>query len=99
MVGCSLLAAFPLCCTLLIRSRSATAALRAISCRVPVRQPGRGANPDAPCHSRPGLPENRGNAGGTPDWPGRNTTGRPSRASRRPQGTKTRPETHGTAGN
>ncbi|WP_425058218.1 hypothetical protein [Sporomusa carbonis] len=75
-------------------------ALRAVSCRAAIRQLGRGTGPKAPYHSPTGLPGVTGNLG----WPRtlrgapaghsgksvRNTTSRPSRASCRPPGTKSK---------
>ncbi len=69
-------------------------ALRAVSCRAAAHSLGRGCRPEHSLTLAPGLPGEPGNVG----WPrtnargpaghygqtGRNTTGRPSRASRRP---------------
>ena len=100
-----LLAALRWRCTLLIRSRSATAALRVVSCQVAVYSLGGGGRPEYSLTFAPGLPGEPGNVG----WPrtlrgastghsgrtARNTTGRPSRAHCRPPGTKTKPEVRG----
>lgn len=91
MAARPLLAAFRWRCTFLIRSRSANAALRVVSCRAAAHSLGRGGRPEHSLTLAPGLPGEPGNVG----WPrtlrgapeghsggsGRNTTGRPSRAS------------------
>ena len=93
-----LLAAFRWRCTLLIRSRSAPAALRVVSCLVAVYSLGGGGRPEYSLTFAPGLPGEPGNVGWSRTLRGastghfgrtaRNTTGRPSRASRRSPGTK-----------
>ncbi|MDF2857067.1 MAG: hypothetical protein K0Q87_2918 [Neobacillus sp.] len=67
MAGRPLLAAFRCRCTLLIRSRSATAALRVVSCRTAVHSLGRGGRPEYSLTLAPGLPGERG----TPVGPAR----------------------------
>ncbi len=96
MAARPLLAAFRWRCTLLIRFRSATAALRVVSCRAAVHSLGRGGRPEHSLTLAPGLPGEPGNVG----WPrtlrgastghsgrtARKSTGRPGRAFRRSPG-------------
>ncbi|TWH49559.1 hypothetical protein Salpa_5795 [Sporomusa sp. KB1] len=106
MAARPLLAAFRWRCTLLIRSRSATATLRVVSCRASVHSLGREGRPEHSLSLAPGLrgtsagpAQLRGAPAGHSGRPGRNTTGRPSRASCRSPGTENKVRSPENGGN
>ncbi|XFO64839.1 hypothetical protein SPSIL_009480 [Sporomusa silvacetica DSM 10669] len=79
-------------------------ALRVVSCRAAIRQLSRGAGQEAPCtrtqtcRGYDGWPRTlRGASAGHSGKSGRKTIDRPSRASCRPPGTKTKHETNRSA--